>query len=157
MKKMEEEPFSNHTDSHSQEHKTGGENSEKQTGKKWLVPLLAAVVVLTLTEGGNLLKVWENFDYEVSKTLDNVPDSEDDYAIEWKDKALEKAVRNVTGIKFRAIRYSVVKSIRRLDLDNSNISDISALGSLTNLTSLDLDWNQMIHMMYTFSKYIEKE
>ena len=130
-------PISDPTDSHSQERKTEGDNSEKQTGKKWIIPLLLAAAVLFIQIAGIALwKVEKNPAAETSKTSD-------DYAIEWKDKALEKAVRKATGIKSRAIRYSDVKSIRRLNLHARNISDISALGCLTNLTSLDLSINQI--------------
>ncbi|MGX8715849.1 MAG: hypothetical protein ACSW8A_08860 [Lachnospiraceae bacterium] len=86
--------FLDHTDFHSQEHKTEGENSEKPAVKKWIIRLLmlAAVVVMALPQGKAL---WE--------ALKNPADY---YAIEWNDKALEKAVRNVTRIHFRPIRYN---------------------------------------------------
>ena len=73
-----------------------------------------------------------------------------DYAIDWKDAALEAKMRKITGIRFRKIKYSDVKDLTELDLSNSyeagdnvKIKDISALSYLTNLTRLDLDCNQI--------------
>ena len=95
-----------------------------------------------------------------------------DYAIDWKDAALEAKMREITGISSGDIMYSDVKDITMLDLanwhvetddvkikdisalssltnlemmflNNNSISDISALGSLTNLTYLSMRDNQI--------------
>ena len=71
------------------------------------------------------------------------------YAIDWKDAALEAKMREITGISSGDIMYSDVKDITELDLsnpyettdDNVMIRDISALSSLTNLTELSLYGN----------------
>ena len=73
-----------------------------------------------------------------------------DYAIDWKDAALEAKMREITGIHSGNIKYSDVKDLTDLDLsnfidtdDNAKIKDISALSSLTNLTKLNLSYNQI--------------
>ena len=73
-----------------------------------------------------------------------------DYAIDWKDAALEAKMRKITGIRFRKIKYSDVKDLTELDLsndydadDNAMIRDISALSNLTSLAGLDLKHNQI--------------
>ena len=73
-----------------------------------------------------------------------------DYAIDWNDDALEAKMRDITGISSGDIMYSDVRDITKLDLNNDaasgkdeKIEDISALGSLINLKSLDLRGNQI--------------
>ena len=68
---------------------------------------------------------------------------EDDYVIDWKDDALEKAMREYTGISDYDIKYSDVVSYTTLRLPSSGIHDISALAGLPNLESLDLSGNKI--------------
>ena len=74
----------------------------------------------------------------------------DDYAIDWKDAALEAKMREITGITSGDIMYSDVQHISELYLSNApdstddvKIKDISALENLTGLRSLNLSWNQI--------------
>ena len=74
----------------------------------------------------------------------------DDYAIDWKDAALEAKMREITGITSGDIMYSDVQHISELYLSNApdstddvKIKDISALENLTGLISLNLSWNQI--------------
>ena len=67
----------------------------------------------------------------------------DDYAIDWEDDALEAAMQEVTGISDRAIMYSDVCSIKKQSLWHCQISNISALSNLENLTELYLSTNQI--------------
>ena len=70
-----------------------------------------------------------------------------DFVIDWKDSALEAKMRKITGILYRDIMYSDVKDITNLKLSSSividRINDISALGNLTSLKSLELNNNQI--------------
>ena len=68
---------------------------------------------------------------------------EDDFVIDWKDDALEKAMREVTGISDYDIKYSDVVSYTTLKLPSSGIHDVSALAELPNLESLDLSGNKI--------------
>lgn len=61
--------------------------------------------------------------------------------IDWKDKLLEEAMRQATGITDRPITWGDVKDITELDLSNNAITDISALSGLTSLTTLNLSMN----------------
>ena len=71
-----------------------------------------------------------------------------DYAIDWKDPALETKMRIKTGITTGDIMYSDVKDITNLDLTydyksgkDVQIKDISALSNLTKLQKLNLSRN----------------
>ena len=64
--------------------------------------------------------------------------SKEDY---WKDKNLEAAMREITGITDRDILFSDVWELTELDLDGKQIRDISALSGLTNLTHVSLTGN----------------
>ena len=73
-----------------------------------------------------------------------------DYAIDWKDAALEAKMHEITGISSGNIMYSDVKDITELDLSNPDdaaddvkIKDISALSNLKKLTYLNL-YNNLI-------------
>ena len=75
-----------------------------------------------------------------------------DYVIDWKDPVLEAKMREITGIETRDIKYSDVKDIKELHLDNDiecdlaadeKISDISALKNLDKLTVLTVSNNRI--------------
>ena len=68
-----------------------------------------------------------------------------DYAIDWKDHALEVKMRELTDIGVSAgdIMYSDVKDITSLYLWDNQIRDISALSNLPNLKYLNLGSNQI--------------
>ena len=81
---------------------------------------------------------------EEMKSEEVASDFGEDFAIEWKDSTLESRMREITGITSGDIMYSDVKSITELDLSNGgDISDISALGYLTNLKKLHLFENSI--------------
>lgn len=70
----------------------------------------------------------------------------EDYAMDWKDPVLEAKMREITGIETGDIMFSDVHGLTELDLsgeyylpDARRIHDISALGVLTELTSIKLD------------------
>lgn len=65
----------------------------------------------------------------------------EDHVMDWRDANLETAMREITGIAEEDIMLSNVWEMITLDLGNHQISDISALGGLTNLTFLDLQEN----------------
>ncbi len=79
------------------------------------------------------------------KLADN--EESDQNSIDWKDSALEAAMRRETGIMDRPITWGDVKQITELDLSSDGsgdkISDISALAGLTSLTELDLSGNKI--------------
>ncbi len=68
-------------------------------------------------------------------------ETEEDYAINWKDENLEKAMRKITEIYGRPIMYSDVKDITKLDLSECSITDISSLSVMASLTELNLNEN----------------
>lgn len=61
--------------------------------------------------------------------------------IDWKDSALEAAMRRETGITDRPLTWEDVKHITELDLSGAGITDVSALAGLTGLTTLKLSDN----------------
>ena len=61
--------------------------------------------------------------------------------IDWKDSALEEAMRHITGITDRPLTWEDVKHITELDLSGAGITDVSALAGLTGLTTLKLSDN----------------
>lgn len=61
----------------------------------------------------------------------------------FKDKQLEKLVRDKLGIHDRELHYSDLKDITSLDLSNKGIGDITGLDNFSNLKSLDLSYNQI--------------
>ncbi len=71
----------------------------------------------------------------------------DQDSIDWKDSALEAAMRRETGITDRPVTWGDVKHITKLYLSGSGsgdkIADISALAELTSLTELDLSGNKL--------------
>lgn len=80
----------------------------------------------------------------------------EDHTMVWGDDVLEKLMREETGIYDRPIMLSDVWEIECLYLNNSpldnplidsdefgQIKNISALGELQNLTSLDLNWSSI--------------
>lgn len=75
-----------------------------------------------------------------------------DYVMEWQDADLEAAMREITMIYDRDIMLSDVWELTVLDLSsyaasyqgwNNSISNINALGSLTNLNALYLNGNNI--------------
>ena len=123
----------------SQYQSTQYQQSEYQQSEKKpfpLIPIVAAVaVVLTVIACVGILSLF-------IKKGDN--------AIDWKDAALEAKMREITGISFGNIEYSDVEDITELDLSNPDnaaddvkIKDISALSSMKELTSLNLNNNSI--------------
>ena len=73
-----------------------------------------------------------------------------DYAIDWKDPALETKMRAITGITSGEIKYSDLQKYGYLDLtydkrsgDDVQIQDISALSCMPNLKDLKLGGNSI--------------
>lgn len=64
-----------------------------------------------------------------------------DHVMDWKDKALEAAMREVTGIADRDIMLSDVFRMTSLQLNGKGIEKVDALNELTNLQSLVLESN----------------
>lgn len=64
-----------------------------------------------------------------------------DHAIDWGDEALEAAMRDITGISEGDILLSDVWETVELDLSGRGVTDITALGEMTNLLFLDLRGN----------------
>lgn len=64
-----------------------------------------------------------------------------DHAIDWGDEALEAAMRDITGIGEGDILLSDVWETVELDLSGRGVTDITALGEMTNLLFLDLRGN----------------
>lgn len=67
----------------------------------------------------------------------------EDHVMEWGDEGLAQGMREVTNITDRDIMLSDVWERKFLSISDKNITDISALGELTNLTELSL-WNNQI-------------
>lgn len=67
-----------------------------------------------------------------------------DHEMVWKDDGLEAAMRKITGITDRPIMLSDVWEMKSLDLDYRQITNISALSELTNLTGLLLIGNTIL-------------
>ena len=70
----------------------------------------------------------------------------EDHVMDWKDENLEAAMLNVTGITEGDIMLSDVwekKDFGLFGLSSKEISDISALGGLTNLQHLSLKGNNI--------------
>ena len=81
-------------------------------------------------------------DYE--KELTSFEDSGlTDHPMDWKDAALEAKMREITGIRDEEILLSDVWALPILDLENADISDISALSELTQLRELYLGHNNI--------------
>ena len=110
-----------------------------------VVIAVAAVIVILLVKSADI--------FGTGHAVQNGVTAEQgytDYAIDWKDAALEAKMRKITGIASGDIMYSDVKDLTVLKLsngydadDNVKIKDISALSNLTNLTNLYLDSNQI--------------
>ena len=71
-----------------------------------------------------------------------------DHVMEWNDDALKTKMQDITGIYDRDIMLSDVWEITELDLDlytgqELPISNITALGELSNLSNLDLYGNEI--------------
>ncbi len=80
---------------------------------------------------------------KLTQTPSDLSVEETDFAVNWKDDNLEKAMREVTGITGRAIMYSDVRDITKLDLTGKEIKNISSLKALRNLESLSLVHNKI--------------
>ena len=109
------------------------------------IVVAAAVIVILLVKSADIFGTGHAVQNGVTAEQGNT-----DYAIDWKDAALEDKMRKITGIASGDIMYSDVKDLTVLKLsngydadDNVKIKDISALSNLTNLTSLYLDSNQI--------------
>ena len=66
-----------------------------------------------------------------------------DHVMDWKDEALEAAMREVTGIKKGDIMLSDVYKLTRLQLNEKGIERVDALNELVNLQSLVLENNSI--------------
>ena len=109
------------------------------------IVVAAAVIVILLVKSADIFGTGHAVQNGVSAEQRNT-----DYAIDWKDAALEAKMRKITGIASGDIMYSDVKDLTDLDLsndydadDNVMIKDISALSNLTSLAVLDLEHNQI--------------
>ena len=71
------------------------------------------------------------------------PEDLSDHAMDWKDDMLEAEMRGITGIGEGDIMLSDVWGMTELSLSNCGIEDISALEELTNLRTLDLNFNRI--------------
>lgn len=72
---------------------------------------------------------------------------------QFKDKQLEKLIRDKVGIHDRDLHYSDLKNITSLDLSNRGIGDITGLDNLSNLQSLDLSYNQITNILPLLKLY----
>ena len=109
------------------------------------IVVAAAVIVILLVKSADIFGTGHAVQNGVTAEQGNT-----DYAIDWKDAALEAKMRKITGIASGDIMYSDVKDLTDLDLsnnfdanDNVKIKDISALSYLTSLTGLNLKSNQI--------------
>lgn len=66
-----------------------------------------------------------------------------DHVMDWRDEVLAAKMAEITGITDREIMLSDVWGLVKLDLQSAGISNISALGELTNLTKLWLSENNI--------------
>ncbi len=66
-----------------------------------------------------------------------------DHEMDWQDEALERVMRDRTGIQDRPIMLSNVWGFLQVGLSGFGIMNINALGELKNLTYLDLGSNQI--------------
>jgi len=73
---------------------------------------------------------------EVAETDNNL--SQKDFIIDWKDKNLEEAMQQITGITDRDIMLSDVIGIEELNLCFTEVENIDSLKYLTNLKDLKL-------------------
>ena len=129
------------------------ENGSPQKGRSF-VPFIALAAIAVVIIGASVKLFMpgtkssnSESPAEVSESVENGKgsDGEDDFAIDWKDPALEAKMRVATGIESGDIMYSDVEDITVLYLDNDleseipdseKISDISALKNLKNLKML---------------------
>ncbi len=91
--------------------------------------MILAFVILREPASGPVVVAWEDAGLE-------------DRVMSWGDTELEKVMRKITGIQDRDIMLSDVWELTELDLTRDT-SDISALGSLTNLQDLNLSGTQV--------------
>lgn len=103
------------------------------------------------TPGGNYtLNIGVNTHSKLGKSLKseyklhfNIKSS---YVITFKNKNLEKAIRNSINKPIGDIYKSDVENITNLDASSSNIDDINGIENLTNLQILNLSQNQLTHV-----------
>ena len=123
-------------------------------GTEQAAQIAETVQIEQISQGGDEKPVEEvqESNTEAVEEQNDEPAEEEftDYAIDWKDAALEAKMREITGISSGDIMYSDVKDITMLYLDNPydaaddvKIKDISALSELTNLEKLYLGYNQI--------------
>ena len=140
-----------------------------------LIPIVAAcvAVIIIAAAGISALHINRADIFGSQKTsVEADEEQKGDYAIDWKDPALETKMRAITGITTGDIMYSDLQkygyldltydqssgddvqiqdisalscmpNLKDLKLGNNSISDISALSSLTNLTALVLTDNNI--------------
>ena len=142
-----------------------------------LIPIVAACVAVIIIAAAGISALLINRadifgSQKTSAEADEEQKGDADYAIDWKDPALETKMRAITGITTGDIMYSDLQkygyldltydqrsgddvqiqdisalscmpNLKDLKLGNNSISDISALSSLTNLTALVLTDNNI--------------
>ena len=118
-----------------------------------LIPIVAAcVAVIIIAAAGISALLINRADIFGSQKTSAEADEEQkgDYAIDWKDPALETKMRIKTGITTGDIMYSDLQKYGYLDLtydqrsgDDVQIQDISALSCMPNLKDLKLGGNSI--------------
>ena len=139
-----------------QENFIPGQNTQyQQVSKKPfpLIPIVAAcVAVIIIAAAGISALLINRADIFGSQKTSAEADEEQkgDYAIDWKDPALETKMRAITGITTGDIMYSDLQKYGYLDLtydqrsgDDVQIQDISALSCMPNLKDLKLGGNSI--------------
>ena len=117
-----------------------------------LIPIVACVAVIIIAAAGISALLINRADIFGSQKTSAEADEEQkgDYAIDWKDPALETKMRAITGITTGDIMYSDLQKYGYLDLtydqrsgDDVQIQDISALSCMPNLKDLKLGGNSI--------------
>ncbi|WP_411679131.1 cell wall-binding repeat-containing protein [Clostridium thailandense] len=85
--------------------------------------------------------------------FDNTAPFNNSDTAEFKDKQLEKLIRDKVGIHDRELHYSDLKDITSLDLSNQGIDDLTGLDNCSNLKSLDLSYNQITDVLPLLKLY----
>ena len=118
-----------------------------------LIPIVAAcvAVIIIAAAGISALHINRADIFGSQKTsVEADEEQKGDYAIDWKDPALETKMRAITGITTGDIMYSDLQKYGYLDLtydqrsgDDVQIQDISALSCMPNLKDLKLGGNSI--------------
>ena len=120
-----------------------------------LIPIVAACVAVIIIAAAGISALLINRadifgSQKTSAEADEEQKGDADYAIDWKDPALETKMRAITGITTGDIMYSDLQKYGYLDLtydqrsgDDVQIQDISALSCMPNLKDLKLGNNSI--------------